>query len=199
MGYGHLVRSSALAEEILSRDASVTYVTNTPDAAEKVCPSNVSVVEIESRTNPETLLDTIESVDIVVVDSYDADEKYQQVVRDCCPLVLVSDTVGTVCADIVVNGNLYAPELSYEWTRNEPEWLFGPEYVLLRQVVREYAKRDPPWREDPEWAIIVMGGSDTENLTPTVVRAFGCFGLSSVAPAPFGFSTQSPWFEIDQS
>jgi spore coat polysaccharide biosynthesis predicted glycosyltransferase SpsG len=49
--------------------------------------------------------------------------------------------------------------------------------VLLRSEIRDRAEDDPPWREQPERALVMMGGSDISNLTPTVVRAFDGFDI----------------------
>jgi spore coat polysaccharide biosynthesis predicted glycosyltransferase SpsG len=71
-----------------------------------------------------------------------------------------------------VNGNLYAPDLDYEFVGERPELCLGTDYVLLRSEIRDRAAGEPPWREQPERAIVTMGGTDAANLTPTVLRGF---------------------------
>jgi len=175
IGYGHLIRSAALAEQLLTAGHTVALSTTTPTTAEEVFPAAVDIFELPTRGDPDPFLTQIDTVspDIVFTDSYPVDTDYQRAIRDRAPLaVLQDDARHPVCADLFVNGNLYAPDLQYEFVGEPPETCLGTEYVLLRREIREQAAIEPPWREQPEHAIIMMGGSDIGELTPTVVRAF---------------------------
>jgi len=178
VGYGHLSRSGALGEEFLARGHSVTVATTTPQPAQEVFPDTVQTAGLSSRGNPEPFIDWLGTAnpDVVFTDAYPVDTEYQHAIRECVPLaVLQDDDRHAVCADLFTNGNLYAPGLAYEFVGERPEQYLGPDYVLLRQEIRKAATDEPPWREQPERAIIMMGGSDIAGLTPTVVRAFdGC-------------------------
>lgn len=192
IGYGHLVRTGALSQTLLERGHTVSYATTTPESVEVAAPDEVKRIKLPSRSNVESFLTRIdESVDAVVLDTYTADLEYQRAVRSNFPLALISDRAQTpICADLVINGNLYASSLEYRTKGKEPEWLLGPEYLLLRRAVRRLTKRDPPWREQPERAIITMGGSDMGDLTPTVIRAFDGADLRVEAIVGPGFSEQ---------
>jgi len=197
IGYGHLVRSSALAEEILSRGHIVTVATTTPQPAQEVFPDTVETTTLSKRDEYEPFVEWIETgnPDVVFTDAYPIDTGYQRAVRDRVPLaVLQDDARHPVCCDILINGNLYASDLDYEWTNSEPEWWLGPEYLLLRGEIRDYAKKESPWREVPERALITMGGSDMQNLTPTIVQAFDGLALRVDAIVGPGFSEQQ---EVD--
>ncbi|MEZ3166948.1 hypothetical protein ABNG02_06380 [Halorubrum ejinorense] len=174
IGYGHLVRTGALASELLARGHEVTYVTTTPDHVREVCPDGVGTVTISSREDPTPVREfTRDNADVTVVDSYLADGAYQRELRTVTPLtVIADDTRHQIAADILINGNLYAPELTYETIGEEPEWCLGPKYLLLRPEITAHVSRDSPWREPPTRAIVTMGGSDVKELTPTVIRAF---------------------------
>ncbi len=180
IGYGHLIRTSALAEELLAQNNTVTVATTTPKSVESVFPDPVDIVEIPSRDDPEPFVQwlTTASPDAVFTDAYPVDTAYQQAVREHAPLaVLQDDARHAVCADLFVNGNLYAVDLEYEFVGEPPETCLGTDYVLLREDIRARAAKEPPWREQPERAIIMMGGSDIAGLTPTVIRAFDGFDL----------------------
>lgn len=172
IGYGHLVRTGALARRLLDRGHDVTYATTTPSSVTEVCPEECDTVSLPRRSDPDAFHSVVDTPDLTVVDSYVVDADYQRRLRDESPLVVISDDERPVAADVVVNGNLYASELSYEVIGQEPEWCLGPEYLLLRADVTRLADRDPPTRDPPERAIVVLGGSDEAELTPTVVRAF---------------------------
>jgi len=191
IGYGHLVRSSALAEEFLSREHAVTCLTAMPDHARDVYPAGVEVVELPSRDDPAHFLDWLGDAkpDATFTDAYPVDTAYQRAIREHVPLVVLQDDARhTVCADVFVNGNLYAADLDYEFVGAEPQTCLGTEYVLLRGDVRRLAARDPPWSDRPEYALVTMGGSDVADLTPTAVRAFDGFDLRVDAVVGPGFS-----------
>lgn len=192
IGYGHLIRTGALASELLDRGHRITYATTTPTNVREVCPSKVEVRTLPARDDPTAVKEIIsDRVDAVVLDSYVADGSYQQELRDLATLVLISDdTRHRIAADMLVNGNLYADDLEYETIGTEPELYLGPDYLLLRPAIITYAKRDPPWRHTPSNAIITMGGSDIANLTPTVIRAFDGFDLQVDAIVGPGFSRE---------
>lgn len=180
IGYGHLIRSAALAEQLLAAGHTVALSTTTPTTAEEVFPDVVDICELPSRGDPDPFVTQIDTLDpdIVFTDSYPVDTDYQRAIRERVPLaVLQDDARHAVCADLFVNGNLYAPDLQYEFVGEPPETCLGTEYALLRREIREQAAIEPPWREQPEHAIIMMGGSDIGELTPTVVRAFDGFDL----------------------
>lgn len=180
IGYGHLVRSGALAEELLTAGHTVTVVTTTPETARTVFPDSVGVVELSTRDDPDLFVEWLNTAtpDGVFTDAYPVDTSYQQAIRQRVPLaVLQDDARHAVCADLFTNGNLYAFDLDYEFVGDPPETCLGTDYVLLRREIRELAATDPPWREQPDRAIVTMGGSDIGGLTPTVVRAFDGLNL----------------------
>jgi spore coat polysaccharide biosynthesis predicted glycosyltransferase SpsG len=191
IGYGHLIRSNALGEKILSRDYAITVTTTTPQAARSIFPDTVKIAQLPSRGDPDPFVDWLDAnkPDAVFTDSYPIDTEYQRTVRDRVPLaVLQDDDRHTVCADLFVNGNLYAPDLDYEFVGQKPKTSLGTDYVLLRSEIRDRAKDEPPWREQPERALVTMGGSDIADLMPTVIHAFDGFDIHVDAIVGPGFS-----------
>ncbi len=178
IGYGHLIRTSALSGELLQHDTTVTVATTTPQSVKTIFLAGVDIIELRSRDDPEPFVGWLETTntDIVFTDAYPVDTAYQQAIREHVPLaVLQDDARHAVCADLFINGNLYAPTLEHEFIGDTPKQCLGTDFVLLRREIRERASEEPIWRTQPERAIIIMGGSDIAGLTPTVVRAFdGC-------------------------
>lgn len=180
IGYGHLVRSRALAEAVIARGGRVTVATTTPDVAETVFPGAAETVALPDRDDPEPFVSWLTDTrpDVVFTDAYPVDTDYQRRIHPETPLVVMQDDARhTVCADAFVNGNLYADALSYEFDEPISDTYLGPKYLLLREDIRRLATGDPPWRPDPERALVTMGGGDTANLTPTVIRAFDSTGV----------------------
>jgi len=139
------------------------------------------------------LIDRLHEIgaDAVLTDSYSVDASYQRAVRNTVPLAVVSDhTRHPICADILVNGNLYARTLDYEIRGDEPVRCLGPDCLLLRREITRLTAREPPWHDDPSPALVTMGGSDIDGLTPTILRAFDGFDLCVDAIVGPGFSAE---------
>jgi len=178
IGYGHLMRTNSFAQEALSKGDKVTYLTRTLQEVESVCSSGVSVVAVENYDEVIKRVDR-DKPDVVITDSYDINTKYQKRLSEVVPVLAVisDDTRHTLCCDVVINGNVYAPELDYDWVGDEPEWLLGTDYLLMREEFRELADETPPWRDPPKRALVTFGGSDVNNVTPNAIRSFDGFDL----------------------
>jgi UDP-2,4-diacetamido-2,4,6-trideoxy-beta-L-altropyranose hydrolase len=182
IGYGHLVRTGALADAMLDRGHAVTCATTTPTVARSVHPESVEVLPLDPEDERETFPNWVreEGPDVVLTDSYEIDTPYQRALTSIsAPLVVVlDDTRHTICADVLVNGNVYAPDLDYDYDGAEPEWCLGLDYLLLREAISTRASKDPPWRPHAERALVTMGGSDIRGTTPEVLPAFEGTGLT---------------------
>lgn len=175
---------------------TVTVATTTPESAQAVFPDRVEIHNLPSRGDPTPFVKWLETTaaDVVFTDAYPVDTGYQQAVRQQAPLaVLQDDARHAVCADLFINGNLYAPDQTYEFVGDPPRTCLGTEYVLLRREIRDRAATEPPWRDKPERAIVMMGGSDIGGLTPTAVRAFDGLNLRVDAIVGPGCSTAQEW------
>ena len=192
IGYGHLVRTNALAKEAIKQGYKVTYLTSTPQTTEAVVSDEMDLIATE---RPEDTIEVLASlnIDVLVTDSYDIDHKLQRQLSKIVPkLAVVMDRhPHSIHCDILVNGNLYAETLEYKWTGSEPIWCLGPDYLLLREEVRQYTNCEAPWRDPPESALVTMGGSDGENMTPKAIRAFNDTDLTVEVIVGPGFSNHS--------
>jgi UDP-2,4-diacetamido-2,4,6-trideoxy-beta-L-altropyranose hydrolase len=191
IGYGHLIRTSALTAEVRARGHEVTYATTTPAAVENVCPYHVSVAPLPARGDPAPFVDWLQVADpdVVYTDAYPIDHDYQRIVSDHSSLVVAGDdNRHTICADAFVNGNIYASDLEYDFTGGEPRWCLGSEYLLLRDEVTCLAEQTPPWRERVSEVLVTMGGSDIRGRTPSVVRTLDGLDASVTVVVGPGFS-----------
>ncbi|WP_439026679.1 PseG/SpsG family protein [Haloarchaeobius sp. DT45] len=192
IGYGHLVRTGALVDEFLDDRWEVTYATVTPEPVKESCASACAVKSLDPDQERSSFVAFLESTDhdLVVTDSYEVDMAYQRAIRRASEkhAVVSDDTRVTVCADVVVNGNIYAPELTYEWVGAEPKWCLGTDFTLLRRSIRELARQSAPWQHPPERALITMGGTDASESTVTAMRAFDGRDLDVAVVVGPGFS-----------
>jgi UDP-2,4-diacetamido-2,4,6-trideoxy-beta-L-altropyranose hydrolase len=192
-GLGHIVRSATVAKEFLKRDHEVYYLTSTPDAV-KSWIDEVKVISIDkSKDNEETVKEVEKnSIDAVFVDYFGAKTEFQEAISQTEAKVAVRQNFQhtKVCCDLMVYGDIYAPDFEYEWTGDKPSFLLGPDYLLLREDFQEIAKKEKKWKENPERALIIMGGSDVNNSTPDIMRQLERFkGTIDVIIGP-GFSNK---------
>jgi len=189
IGYGHLVRTSALAKEFLDRGYEIKYITATPNSAREIVPDEATIYSVPEPADVVSFAESSD-LDVLVTDSYEIDHEVQQRLRPTVSQlgVIMDWNPHPVCCDVLINGNLYAPEIDHEWTGTEPVWCVGTDYLILRDEIRKYVGKDPPWREKPERAIITMGGGDQENVTPTAMEAINEFDIAVDVVVGPGFS-----------
>lgn len=199
IGFGHLVRTGALASECLRQGDTVIYFTTTPKAVSIKLPDSIAVKTLESTDSSAEMRQALDeySIDTLFLDLFEADTEYQSTLSQSDSKLVVRHNYQnfTVCCDVLVYGDLHAPSIDYEWVGTKPEFLLGPDYVLLREQFRKAAQRNPTWRQNPNRALITMGGSDIANTTPDAMEAFRDFsGIVDVIIGP-GFSNS---VEIEQ-
>ena len=166
IGYGHFIRTLALAD-MLKDDFDCVFYTQSPSdyqrkEAEKVCEL-VALPADDSRF--QLFLDCLKGDEIVVLDNYFYTTDYQRAIKDKgCKLVCIDDMHDKhYVADAVVNhGPVTADEFDCEpYTK----LYLGDGYKLLREPFRRpvrSVKRN-------QTAIVNLGGADPFKLTDKVV------------------------------
>jgi UDP-2,4-diacetamido-2,4,6-trideoxy-beta-L-altropyranose hydrolase len=192
IGYGHLIRTGALTHKCLQNGDKVLYFTRTPNPVDEELPNDITVVELDENNEVAECLRYVDeySIDVLFTDSFAVDTKYQKRLSKTEVSLAIRHNFEryTVCCDILVYGDLHAPKLEYEWLETKPKFCLGPDYILLREEFRQAAQNPSVWRDTPEKALIVMGGSDVNNITPTVMKMFdGFVGTVNVVIGP-GFT-----------
>lgn len=168
IGYGHFIRSLALAD-MLKDDFECTFFTTSPSAyqigeMEKVC----AFVTLNEDTKFENFLNLLTGDEIVVLDNYFFTTQYMQQIKDKgCKLVCIDDIHDRhFNADLIINhGN--AKAAMYD-ANPDTRFCIGPSYALLRKPFLERKITNAPRKG--KW-VICFGGSDQYNLTEKVARA----------------------------
>lgn len=168
IGYGHFIRTLALAD-MLKDDFDCVFYTQTPTDYQKkeataVCPL-VELPATDSRL--ELFLDMLTGDEIVVLDNYFYTTDYQRKIKEKgCQLVCVDDMHNIhYVADLVINhGNVSPEQFSKE---PYTQLCLGSDYALLRRPFREAAKktRHRKLNKSIERIAICFGGSDPLHLT----------------------------------
>ena len=109
----------------------------------------------------------------LVLDGYGFDENLQQAIRGSGHRLAVVDDMNHLPAyhaDVLLNQNLHAPELSYRYDSDTTR-LFGTRYALLRREFLRHRVEEIAAPEKATRVLITLGGADPDNVTGKVLTA----------------------------
>lgn len=119
-----------------------------------------------------------ERAEWIVVDGYRFTTEYQRALKAAGCKILFLDDYGHAShysADLVLNQNVGATEVLYASREAHTRLLLGPRYALLRREFRRWRE----WRREIapvcRRLLVMMGGSDPENITARVISALQGF------------------------
>lgn len=177
IGYGHFIRSLALAD-MLRSEFECTIFTKAPSPyqlaeAQKVCPL-VALPDDDSRF--ELFLTHLTGEEIVVLDNYFYSTEYQQKIKDKgCRLVCIDDIHDKrFVSDIVINHGIL-PASEYD-VASDTVVCTSPKYALLRSPfleARTMSKRPHSW-------VVTIGGLDEPNITTLAVKKLQETGATDI-------------------
>ncbi len=190
IGLGHLFRCMALAEGLRKAGARHLYLaTQELGGSVRSQVEEVGLQVMEIGPQPDMAADLAATVEalwavktghgrspIVVTDLYGVDGPYLASLKREAHLLLSVDDLGQTefPSDIVVNQNVYAPELNYRSSTGGATFLLGCQYVLLRPSLwHGWRDRRQPWAGGPLRVLITFGGSDPDNTTCQVLDFLG--------------------------
>lgn len=162
IGYGHYIRSLALAD-MLKQDFDCTMFTQTPtDYQLRECESVCPIVALQDDDSKfEKFLDYLHGDEIVVLDNYFFTTDYQQAIKaKGCKLVCIDDMHNKhYVADIVINHG--CTDASLFDIEPYTQLCLGMNYALLRRPFRNPKQHE----RVPNSYAICFGGADYHNLT----------------------------------
>lgn len=175
-GYGHFIRSLALAD-MLKDDFDCKFFTQEPtdyqrQEMDKVCPWQA----LREDTKMEDFLNLLQGDEIVVLDNYFYTTDYQRAIKaKGCKLVCIDDMHDKhYVSDILINHSLRSPSLFdvEPYTR----LLLGYDWALLRApFLRKYDEQT-----NRKGIVVCLGGSDPNGLTSKVIRLLIQLGKENI-------------------
>lgn len=120
----------------------------------------------------------------IVVDGYQFDADYQRALKAAGCKILFVDDYGHAThysADIVLNQNISAGAEMYASREAQTRLLLGPHYCLLRREFSGWREREREIPSRCRRVLVMMGGSDPENLTARAIEALTLAGVESLA------------------
>lgn len=179
IGMGHIMRSIALAQAF-PNDVKLMFITKENESVKKVLNNyDFEIIYISNNLNygkeeikKAKKIISKKDIDILVTDSYNIEQKYlNQIKNKVDELVTIHDFAPYAFpSDIVINGNIYAPELDYKSLYDDTKFLLGTDYTLLREEFNNLPQIEI--KKEMKNILITVGGSDLLNLTPKIIKAF---------------------------
>ena len=168
IGYGHFIRTLALAD-MLKDDFECVFYTQAPSEYQrKECEKVCSLVDLPAdETRFQLFLDSLQGDEIVVLDNYFYTTEYQKAIKSKgCKLVCIDDMHDKhYVADAVVNHG-FATEADFS-NEDYTQLYTGPSYALLRSP---FLKADETVKRNANRWVVCFGGSDQNDYTGETVR-----------------------------
>ena len=171
IGYGHYIRSLALAD-MLKQDFDCTMFTQMPTdyqlrEIQSVCPI-VPLSNTEAKFDE--FLDKLHGDEIVVLDNYFFTTGYQRAIKaKGCKLVSIDDMHDKhFVADAIINSAPNINETNYE-VEPYTQLYLGLDYIMLRKEFRAVTHIGEN-RERGKEVFVCFGGSDEHDFTQRTCR-----------------------------
>lgn len=184
IGVGHVMRCLALAQEWRHQGGEAVFLGRIDSEPLRQRLANKGcLIESLPASHPDprdltTLLTWLKERQgqrvWLVLDGYHFDAGYHQAIRASgWPLLIIDDYahLPRYHADILLNPNAYADELSYR-TDADTLFLLGSRYALLRKEFREtHRGHEVRQSKHPHRILVTMGGADPDNVSARAMDA----------------------------
>ncbi len=185
IGMGHIMRCLSIAKACKSKKIEVAFITATKECVKVIEDQGIkdyiletNYKEMESEIQPlqALLADKNKKDTVILIDSYQMTNKYVEELKQLGHVVCLDDLGNTYPADMLINYNMYAESLDYDYKDNQkPKLILGPKYAPLRD---EFLNKEAyEVREEAKKVMLTTGGSDPKNATAGLLNAFLRNGL----------------------
>ncbi len=170
IGFGHVTRCISIYQALEEKGVKPILIVNGDDSLTDIL-RNFNFEIFDWLTNRDRIFKKVGNSDIVLIDSYLADQKFYKDISTIIKLPVFYDDYRRIdyTKGIVINGNIYANELNYAKTKNI-SYLLGPKYLPLRKEFWYIPEKKV--RTKVENILITFGGSDLRNMTPRILKFF---------------------------
>ncbi len=168
IGFGHITRCLSLYQAFQKLGAESHMVVKGDESTRSVL-KGFSYELFDWQEGWKGFKERLGEFNAVVVDSYLASKSIYEDISECPTTALYIDDYKRLDypKGIVLNGSIYAEELSYP-QREGIFYLLGTKYIPLRQAFWRLEGRRV--RKSLKKVLITFGGDDSKNMTPEVIR-----------------------------
>lgn len=169
IGYGHLFRCISLAKAIRkeSSDYKIYFIVN-EDIKNIVDSNGFEYIESSHFEKDYKIINEM-CFDLVVFDSYRANDSYLRRIKNITKLMLFDDNndiYDSSIPDIVLNGNIHANDLDYK-TDSSTQFLLGLNYLVMHEGYWDDESTDTTVKRG---ILVTTGGSDIYNISPKILK-----------------------------
>lgn len=174
-GMGHFYRCLALANIIDNYQRTFLMSEYQPHLEEILNSYNIKLEMLDSASpsiaNSDELSSYIGKKDIVVLDGYQYDEIYMEVINNIAAGLVVIDDLnqGKYYADVVINHGPHSRDFKYNSIK-KTKLLLGEQYTILRPAFYKYAGMGKV-RNQVKVISICFGGADLNNFALKYLEA----------------------------
>lgn len=178
IGTGHIMRDLVLVKQF--SDAKIIFATQDLDGNinKKIVDSGYKIELLKSNDILEVdALIKKYKIDMIVIDSYEIDYKYEQKLKEKNPslkIMVLDDTYEKHHCEILLNHNISADAKRYkDLVPNDCELRCGSKYTLLRdEFLQEFPKKQESKKID---ILVAMGGVDSRELNVKILDILSNF------------------------
>jgi UDP-2,4-diacetamido-2,4,6-trideoxy-beta-L-altropyranose hydrolase len=172
IGTGHLMRCLTIANELSNRKYNCHFF-----LTKLTQPLNNLLVRhghiVYTQEDEKVIITSIDNLcpELIIIDHYGLDARYESKVRDSCKYILVIDDLADrshECDYLLDQGPLRTTEDYQPWVTKECKLFLGTKFALIRSEFRKHRKTHcSGWKK----GLICFGGSDPSNTTLQVLKA----------------------------
>lgn len=169
IGFGHIMRTSVVYEELIRRNVSVKFLVDGVGVNEML--TNYCYENINWR-NEEYLATIISKEDYIIVDSYLAEEKLCHYISSIAGKALFIDDTKRITypVGLVLNPSPIGKELDYPKLKGV-QYLLGAEFVILRKDFQQNFNK--VLQKQVRTVLLTLGGVDSTNTMPMLIKLLG--------------------------
>lgn len=167
IGFGHLVRTQALAHQLEKLGAELIFFSRNPENVNGFQVVALGSGDLENEDQAVIAYLSEYGIDMLIIDSYAYDQgRLDRMGKLAIASVYIDDMNRYLFnTSFIVNGNLYAPRLDY---RGQAKFLLGSDYLMMREDFSGLAARSV--QPEVENVLLTLGAADMENITPALIK-----------------------------
>ncbi len=181
IGYGHIMRSLALAEEFIRQGDVVYFLSFSDDFCRDIIEATgAEYIKSDYRAGDRRDLKKVNNylfhlgIDIFIHDSYSIDADYERKLCFNGLIIAIDDTAERqFYSDVIINQNYGAEKYRYDTLNPNAKLLLGSRYVMLRDNILKYRKKEI--RDNVENILVMFGGTDLHSQTLRVTKILSKF------------------------
>lgn len=168
IGFGHITRCMSLYQAFKEKELPVQFIVNGDSTIEHLLENTKHKI-FNWLEDSFRLFKSLNNSDIVIIDSYLADEEfYKKISKSVAIAVYIDDNKRiNYPKGIVINGTVLAEKLNYP-SAEEVEYLLGSHYIPLRREFWDVPEKEI--KKNLESIMITFGGDDLRNLAPDILK-----------------------------